>query len=174
MVRLTAAEYKACWSERLGAKERAIVNTDLQDQGAAEKQELEWSSSLSDITSQLSSKRGPKPQGSTMDSAVSSVVGSKHENDKLSSMSRATESVVSSHVSSLSVSMRKIEMLKQQLEQVRSSGKHFSTANGTTRRAEPHMLDSGKLGSAFPTPGSLFVLLVAHRRSKSGSRSSCG
>jgi hypothetical protein len=121
MVTLTRAEYQACWPERLVAKERAIVTTDLQDQEVAEKkQEPQLLSAASEIGSQLvgsqlSSRRGPKPPGS----AVGSVVGSGLEADELSSLSLGTESIVSSHVSSASVSMRKIEMLKQQLEQVR-------------------------------------------------------
>jgi len=119
MVRLTAAEYQACWPEVLVAKERALLKMDLQDQAMTDKQKPQLLSAASDIGSQTSSKRGPKPQGSALGSAAGSVMGSHLEDDKLSSLSRATESIVSSHVSSMSVSMRKIEILKQQLEQPR-------------------------------------------------------
>mmetsp|Transcript_7460 Transcript_7460/g.23084 ORF Transcript_7460/g.23084 Transcript_7460/m.23084 type:complete len:145 (-) Transcript_7460:158-592(-) len=109
MVKLTAAEYQACWQERIEKEDRAFLEATLKDHG-------DKASKLqsSEVGSQLGSKldAGPSP-GSVLGSAIGSQLGS----DKRSSLSGATESIISSHVSSASVSMRKIELLKKQLEQ---------------------------------------------------------
>eukprot|EP00967_Tisochrysis_lutea_P132621 scaffold231795_cov30-Tisochrysis_lutea.AAC.1 len=126
MVKLTAAEYQACWQERIEKEDRAFLEATLKDHG-------DKASKLqsSEVGSQLGSKldAGPSP-GSVLGSAIGSQLGS----DKRSSLSGATESIISSHVSSASVSMRKIELLKKQLEQVCAATGAVRVVGGTHRQ----------------------------------------
>jgi len=108
MVKLTNAEYQACWRERIEKEEKAVVM-------GLELKDLQPGSQLSSASDAGGSRLGSRFGGSKVaGGAAVSAAGS----DKRSAFSCATESILSSQFSSASASTRKIELLKQQLQQV--------------------------------------------------------